>query len=81
MWRKSKPLENGDHNALIFNFIPGQGRWTRLEQELNFYKDPLYKGERKEGRKGREREEKEEKHQALYLNKLTQEIVSKRLTN
>lgn len=31
---------------------------------------------RKKGREKREREEKEEKHQALYLNKLTQEILA-----
>lgn len=65
MWRKSKPLENGDHNALIFDFILG----GRDDRELNFYiQRPTIQG-RKEGREGKRRKQK--KNISLYLNKLT----------
>lgn len=62
MWRKSKPLENGDHNALIFNFMGG-GEETRSGVKFLHTKTHYT---REEGRKGGKKEETEEKHQSLF---------------
>lgn len=60
MWRKSKLQENGDHNVLTFNFIPGLGGWKRLEQELYFYIQRRTIQGRREGREGRREKSKKE---------------------